>query len=291
MLSVQGKSKMNILCPTLCLFFCHHKFLQGEWTLNNESEVWAVSLSTSKWPGSVPTTETDFWPCYFGVAVYIPLCTVIRADMALEGLAMLLSWPGSQSELPSPLTGAHRQGSSCPRKTPRWFWRFITQCPSRGLQLLIRITALQEAHIAFTKVFHKQKCQGCFNPNQIVCHPPGLFLLPRSCSEACARAEYLQGAGTSEDREPHHCLCPTTGLLLLSPVLPVLSALAILVLCCLCAVKGEIAHYGNTRWDSVTLNHHREDFKGFLKSELSSAQPEVKYLNLYLGIKINRVWF
>lgn len=38
----------------------------------------------------------------------------------------------------------------------------------------------------------------------------------------------------------------------------------------------------------MTLNHHREDFKRFLKPDLSSAQPEVKYLNLCLGIKINR---
>lgn len=60
MLCVQGKSKMNILCPTLSPFFCHHEFLQGERTPNNESEVWATSLSTSKWPRSVPASELLF---------------------------------------------------------------------------------------------------------------------------------------------------------------------------------------------------------------------------------------
>lgn len=90
------------------------------------------------------------WPCYFEVTTSTPLCTVISAYMAVEGLAMLLSWPASQSELPSPhLAGAHRQGSSCPIQAPRWLWRFITG----GLQLLVRIAVPQGVTLPLQRCF------------------------------------------------------------------------------------------------------------------------------------------
>ena len=53
------------------------------------------------------------WPCYSELTACTPLCTAIGAYAAVEaveGLAMLLSWPASRTELPFPhLTGARRQ--------------------------------------------------------------------------------------------------------------------------------------------------------------------------------------
>lgn len=298
-LCIQGKSKMNILCPTLSPFFCHHEFLQGEWTPNNESEVWAVSLSISKWPGSVPAsellpTETDSWPCYFGVTACIPLCTAISAYMAVEGLVMLLSWPASQSSFSS-LVWCTQARIKLPNENPNLIMEVHFRVPSWRLAAATKDCCTSGGSRCLYK---RVKYQGCFNPDQIIPPlnhrrgrssflPPGLFLLPWSCPEVCDGTECLWSAGTSEDREPHNCLHLTTGLPLLPPGLPELSGLPILVLSCLCAVKGEITHYGKARWDSVTLNQ-KEDFKRFLKPELSSAQPEVKYVNLCLGIKINR---
>lgn len=50
------------------------------------------------------------WPCYSQLTACTPLCTAISAYAAVEGLAMLLSWPSSGTEFPSPpWTAARRQ--------------------------------------------------------------------------------------------------------------------------------------------------------------------------------------
>lgn len=110
--------------------FCHHEFLQGTWTPNNETEVWAVFLPTSKWPASFPASEllltkADFWPCYFGVAACNPLCTVISAYMAVEGLASRLIWVSFSS-----LDWCTHARIKLPNKNPKMIMEVHYRVPS-----------------------------------------------------------------------------------------------------------------------------------------------------------------
>lgn len=61
-LYVQGKSKMDISCVALNLFYGHHEFLQGEWMLASGSELQIIFFYLL--PGGLAPFQPVNW-CYF----------------------------------------------------------------------------------------------------------------------------------------------------------------------------------------------------------------------------------
>lgn len=227
----------------------------------------------------------------------VSLFAVTSAYMAVEGLAMLLSWPASQSEFLSPhLTGARRQRSNYPIKTPRWLWRFISECPAGSLQLLGRTAVPRGAHIAFQRCFisksirdvliqtrlflpSSQRRQAVLSSSRVV--SAAMELLRGLCWGWVSAGCWDQWGQCAPPLPPlHHW-----------PSSAASCAASVAYIGCRSAVLFMYSQRGNcTLWEGQMRfsdpKPPKRRFKRFLKPELSSSQPQVKYLNLCLGIKI-----
>lgn len=213
MLCVQGKSKMDTLHPAVS-FFCYREFLQGVWMQNYGSIYYLVPGGLALFH-SVNSFRLILQPCYSELSACTPLCTAISVYAAVEGLAMLLSWPASRTELlllawrvhagrirpPNKKTPTNCMGDHC--KSPSWRFAATSKyyCVSGGSHCLHK--GVSWIGIFINGDFHQW---GFLIPNRIISPPnrrtgrlcllpPALFQSPQRCPQAYAAGESQQSAG------------------------------------------------------------------------------------------------